>query len=386
MQRRHFLYSSSLACLFPLTASLTACSNNDAKILNSSKEVIVGGYSETDEQGNRLDKHGVIIVQPNKTDKYDIISDFSVPYEVHLATLFPNQKSILVCSRKPGASLLKYSIAGKLEAELAPPANQHFEGHGVFSLDENFLYVTASDFELHDGRLLKLNSQDLSLIKEYSSGGTGPHELVWHSDQVIAIANTGVLTHPKSGREVLNLSSMQSNIVLFDSLQEQIIHQWQVPVQALSARHLDRMSNGDLIIGCQYQKKDQRPACVAFANIKQGLLFAEEQNDSFYWDMKGYTASIKSIPNSSYAMITNPQGHLLTHWENTINESLSSKLINQQEIEFNKGLKISRNGQKAWLSVGAGKLHSIDLLNTTASNRASSRIKENIWWGNHLGN
>jgi hypothetical protein len=386
MQRRHFLYSSSLACLFPFTTSLTACTNTCGKKLDPSKEIIVGGYSETDEQGIRLNSHGVIIVQASHIDKYDIISDFSVPDEVHLATLFPDQKSILVCSRKPGASLLKYSFEGKLEAELAPLDNQHFEGHGIFSSDEKFIYATASDFELHAGRLLKLNSQDLSLIKDHSSGGIGPHELVWQSDKLIAIANTGVLTHPKSGRKVLNLSSMLSNIVLFDSQQEEIIHQWQVPEQALSARHLDRMANGDLVIGCQYQKKDQRPACIAFASVAKGLVFAEANNESLYWNMKGYTASIKGIPNSPYAVITNPQGHLLTQWKNAADKSLSSELIDQQEIEFNKGLKISRDGKQAWLSVGAGELQLINLVDATASNNTSSRIKENIWWGNHLGN
>jgi hypothetical protein len=385
MQRRHFLYSSSLTCLLPLTMGLTACTNTGKKP-DPSKEIIIGGYNETDEQGHRIDRHGVIVVQPTEKGQFDIISDFSVPNEVHLATIFPDQKSILVCSRKPGASLLKYSLSGTLIAKLKPLNNQHFEGHGIFSIDEKFIYATASDFELQKGLLLKLNSQDLSLIKEYNSGGIGPHELVWQSDKLIAIANTGVLTHPTSGRKALNLSSMQSNIVLFDSLQEEISHQWQVPKQALSARHLDRMDNGELVIGCQYQKKDQRPACIAFANIEKGLVFAEANNENFYWEMKSYTASIKGIPNSPYAMITNPQGHLLTKWKIAVDKSLSSELIDQQEIEFNKGLKISSDGKQAWLSIGAGELQQINLINATAGNITSSRIKENIWWGNHLGN
>jgi hypothetical protein len=385
MQRRNFLYSSSLACLLPFTSGLTACSDTD-KRPDPSKEIIVGGYSETNEQGHRIDRHGVIVVQPMQGGEFSIISDFPVPFEVHLATFFPDQKSILVCSRKPGASLLKYSLSGILIAELKPANNQLFEGHGIFSIDEDFLYATASDYKLHEGRLLKLNSKDLSLIKEYSSGGIGPHELVWQSDTLIAIANTGVLTHPESGRKILNLHDMQSSVVLFDSQQEEIIHQWPVLEQALSARHLDRMNNGDLVIGCQYQKKDKRPACVAFANKEKGLVFAEANNESFYWNMKGYSASIKSIPNSQYAMITNPQGHLLTQWKGSTDKSLSSELIGQQEIKFNKGLKISRDGKQAWLSIGAGELQLINPMTATASNNTSSRIKENIWWGNHLGN
>jgi hypothetical protein len=47
------------------------------------------------------------------------------------------------------------------------------------------------------------------------------------------------------------------------------------------------MDNGDLVIGCQYQSKDQRPACIAFANIKNGLVFADAKNEKLYWNMKG---------------------------------------------------------------------------------------------------
>jgi hypothetical protein len=387
MQRRHFLYSSSLACLIPFTSGLTACSDTD-KRPDPSKEIIVGGYSETNEQGHRIDRHGVIVVQPMQGGEFSIISDFSVPFEVHLATFFPDQKSILVCSRKPGASLLKYSLSGALIAELKPANNQLFEGHGIFSIDEDFLYATASDYELHEGLLLKLNSQDLSLIKEYSSGGIGPHELVWQSDKLIAIANTGVLTHPTSGRKILNLDSIQSNVILFNTLNETINHKWQVSLLGLSARHLDRMDNGDLVIGFQYKKQDKRPPCIAFANKNKGLVFSDTNNETLHWGMQGYTASIKSIPKSDRALISNPRGHLLTQWQNNIrstaDEPLTAQLIDQHSIEFNKGLKITQDGQQAWVTKGAGELLSLDL-SSHQLNKTVVKVKQNIWWANHLG-
>lgn len=381
MNRRHFLYSSSLLCLTPVAASLSACS----RPIDKNQDVIVGGYSETDDRGTRLNKYGVLLVQP-KSNGYNIISDFSVPYEVHLATLFPDKKNILVCSRKPNSSLLKFDVNGNIVAELKPLKNQHFEGHGIFSLDEQYIFVTASDYAKGQGRLLKLNSQDLSLVEDFESGGIGPHELIWQSDSTIAIANTGVKTHPDTGRKILNLSSIQSSIVLFDIQTKEIVHHWQIPKPGLCARHLDRMDNGDLVIGCQYKKKDQRPPCIAFANMEKGLVFAEPHNENLHWNMKGYTASIKAIPASNRAIITNPQGHLLTQWQTDGTRELKSRLTDQANIEFNKGLKISRDAKKAWLSVGAGELKSINLGKATASNDTSSRIKKNIWWGNHLGN
>jgi len=108
INRRHFIAvaASSIASLTAVS-SITACSS--VKI--NRDQLIIGGYSRTDETGQRLKEYGVLAVQAkNKArhtlDNYQTISDFSVPYEVHLATLFPDQKSILVNSRKPGASLL----------------------------------------------------------------------------------------------------------------------------------------------------------------------------------------------------------------------------------------------------------------------------------------
>lgn len=390
INRRNFLtYTAtsglSLTAQFSLISamSLTACSTTH---INQDR-AIISGYSHTDISGKRLKEYGVLAIQAkNKTQhsrySYVIVSDFSVPHEVHLATLFPDQKSILVCSRKPGASLLKYSLTGKLLAKLKPLENQHFEGHGIFSSDEKYLYVTASDFLQGKGKLLKLNSNDLSLVEQFDTQGIGPHELVWQNDEHIAIANTGVLTHPDSGRKILNPDSIQSNIVLFNVQDYKIHYEWKVPQLGLSARHLDRMDDGSLVIGCQYKKQDKRPACIAFANMTQGLVFADTDNDSLHWDMQGYSASIKAIPNSNQALISNPRGHLLTQWYEK-NEK-TQQLIEQKKIKYNKGIKIHPQGEKAWVSQGAGQLLSWDIENRSLEGE-SIKIKDNIWWGNHLG-
>lgn len=381
MNRRTFLTSSSLLLTTPILGGVLGCSE---KVL-ANTNTIVGGYSFTDDQGVRLDQHGVIAFNANN-DHYDVLSDFKVPSEVHLASLFPNQKYILVCSRKPRASLLKYDLKGHLVAELPPLENQHFEGHGIFSVDEQYIYATASDYVKGEGRLLKINSEDLSLVSDVSSGGIGPHELVWQSDQDIAIANTGVLTHPDRGRKALNLSTMQSTVVLFNTQKGIITDTWPVKNQGLSARHLDRMANGDLVIGCQYQKEDKRPACVALAGKGKALVFAETNNELLHWNMKGYTASIKAIPNSSKAMITNPRGQLLTQWRfNQQTSTATAALQKQTEIDFNKGLKIADDGKTAWLTVGAGKVQQIHLNDPFTLYKSPITIKENIWWGNHLG-
>lgn len=378
--------STSMAGLIAFP-SLTACSATNI----NQDQLIIGGYSHTDKAGKRLKKYGVLALQAKSAtqhdeDNYSVISDFSVPDEVHLAVMYPDNKSILVNSRKPGASLLKYSLSGELIAELKPLKDQHFEGHAIFSIDEKYLYVTASDFQQGSGKLLKLNSHDLSLVEMYDTGGIGPHELVWQAPNIIAIANTGVLTHPDSGRDILNLESIQSNVVLFNTVNKTFDHEWSVPLTGLSARHLDRMDNGDLVIGCQYKKEDKRPPCVAFASKGEALRFADRQNEALHWDMKGYTASIKSIPNSNQALISNPRGHLLTQWQDPTSNSETeiTQLVNSFDIKYNKGIKLTKTGNQAWFSQGAGELLFWDV-KTQTLNSTTVKVKSNIWWGNHLG-
>jgi hypothetical protein len=58
--------------------------------------------------------------------------------------------------------------------------------------------------------------------------------------------------------------------------------------------------------------------------------------------------------------------------------------MNKQKIQYNKGIKISKMGEQAWVSQGAGGLLSWDIKNQTLSSTAI-KLKSNIWWGNHLG-
>lgn len=367
LNRRQFLGLSGIALTTPTL--ITACSS-------PKEQKLISGYAYTDDHGDRINHHGVLIFDSDG----NILSDFDVPHEVHLACFTPDQASVLVYSRKPGAELLRYSFHGQLQASLSPLENQHFEGHGIFSKDGHSLYVTASDYEKKEGRLLILNAEDLSLQHDLPSGGIGPHELIWQSDNNIAIANTGVLTHPDSGRKILNRDNIQSNVSLFNISEQAVTQQWQVPIPGLSARHMDTMDDGSLVIGCQYKKDDKRPACIAFLSLKNGLQFADASNDKLHWDMKGYTASIKAIPGTTQALITNPRGHLLSHW----NQGKPTKLLSTNKIKFNKGLTVHSTQPKAWVSQGPGALLELDLISNQIKEK-SVAIKKNIWWGNHMG-
>ena len=393
LNRRQFLQLSALTLA---GASATFAGVRNASLTNLTKEsqllaqqrrlgqpLLVSGYRDRATQS----RFGVMI----SNTLGQVVSDFSVPQRLHMADLFPavedaNQPSagltpaVLANSREPGAALQKYDFYGRLLAEQLPPSNMHFEGHTVFSADGRKLYTTASDYVAQRGYVLELDSNTLAIERQFHSGGIGPHELVIHADQLF-IANTGVLTHPDSGRSALNIDTMESNLVQLDISSGNIEHRWRSPIQALSARHLDVLADGRVLVGCQYQKRDQRPACLALAQPgATELTLLDNNHEHYYWDMKGYTASVKAFaPGSALAgqaLVSNPRGHLLSHWQ-----ANNSTLLNRQDMQYSKGIMVS--GSDAWISAAAGELWHWDgqrhqLMPVTR------QIKADFWWENHL--
>jgi len=393
LNRRQFLQLSALTLA---GASATFAGVRNASLTNLTKEsqllaqqrrlgqpLLVSGYRDRATQS----RFGVMI----SNTLGQVVSDFSVPHRLHMADLFPavedaNQPSagltpaVLANSREPGAALQKYDFYGRLLAEQLPPSNMHFEGHTVFSADGRKLYTTASDYVAQRGYVLELDSNTLAIERQFHSGGIGPHELVIRADQLF-IANTGVLTHPDSGRSALNIDTMESNLIQLDISSGNIEHRWRSPIQALSARHLDVLADGRVLVGCQYQKRDQRPACLALAQPgATELTLLDNNHEHYYWDMKGYTASVKAFaPGSALAgqaLVSNPRGHLLSHWQ-----ANNSTLLNRQDMQYSKGIMVS--GSDAWISAAAGELWHWDgqrhqLVPVTR------QIKADFWWENHL--
>ena len=390
LNRRQFLQLSALTLAGASAtfagvrnASLTKESQLLAQQRRLGQPLLVSGYRDRATQS----RFGVMI----SNTLGQVVSDFSVPQRLHMADLFPavedaNQPSagltpaVLANSREPGAALQKYDFYGRLLAEQLPPSNMHFEGHTVFSADGRKLYTTASDYVAQRGYVLELDSNTLAIERQFHSGGIGPHELVIHADQLF-IANTGVLTHPDSGRSALNIDTMESNLVQLDISSGNIEHRWRSPIQALSARHLDVLADGRVLVGCQYQKRDQRPACLALAQPgATELTLLDNNHEHYYWDMKGYTASVKAFaPGSALAgqaLVSNPRGHLLSHWQ-----ANNSTLLNRQDMQYSKGIMVS--GSDAWISAAAGELWHWDgqrhqLMPVTR------QIKADFWWENHL--
>jgi hypothetical protein len=187
----------------------------------------------------------------------------------------------VVFARRPGSFALAFDIHGRREPALfTTPANRHFYGHGAFSRDGRLLYATEHDNDTREGLIGVYDATGgYKRTGEYPTYGIGPHEAILLADgKTLAVANGGIETHIETGREKLNLSSMQPSLAFIDSQTGKLLsqHMQSSSLHKLSIRHLVQDARGAVWFGCQWEGADaDTPELVGCAGIDQPLRIVE---------------------------------------------------------------------------------------------------------------
>ncbi len=187
----------------------------------------------------------------------------------------------VVFARRPGSFALAFDIHDRRQPVLfTTPANRHFYGHGVFARDGRLLYATEHDNDTRDGLIGVYDSSGgYGRVGEFPSYGIGPHEVILLADgKTLAIANGGIETHIETGREKLNLDSMQPSLAFVDSTTGKLLgqHKQAAGLHKLSIRHLAQDGRGAVWFGCQWEGADgEAPELVGCAGIDTPLRIIE---------------------------------------------------------------------------------------------------------------
>ena len=121
-------------------------------------------------------------------------------------------------------------------------------GIGLNSFENNY-EAAAGVVGVWDAR------KNYARVGEFSSGGTGPHDIKAMPDgKTLVVANGGIETHPETGRTKLNLHAMRSNLTylrLDGTLDAKM--ELGSEHQRNSIRHLAVAENGDVAFAMQWQ-------------------------------------------------------------------------------------------------------------------------------------
>ncbi|MFN3625520.1 MAG: DUF1513 domain-containing protein [Hyphomicrobium sp.] len=187
----------------------------------------------------------------------------------------------VVFARRPGSFALAFDIHGRREPVLfTTPANRHFYGHGTFSRDGRLLYATEHDNDTRDGLIGVYDARGgYRRVGEFPTYGIGPHEAILMSDgKTLAIANGGIETHIETGREKLNLDTMEPSLAFVDAASGRLVsqHKQSRALHKLSIRHLAEDASGAVWFGCQWEGADSdTPDLIGSAGLDTSLRILE---------------------------------------------------------------------------------------------------------------
>lgn len=308
----------------------------------------------------------------------DVALDITIPQRAHDACYNTLTGQAVFFSRRPGTAMYVVDLLQqKAMHAVASQPGYHFYGHGVFSADGRWLFTTENDFVNTRGIIGVYDASDgFKRIQEFNSGAIGPHQLAWMNDgHTLVVANGGILTHPDSEREKLNIDTMQPALSYIDSRDGTLLDSFQPSDHQMSVRHLAVSANDQVIIGVQYEGDPWNPVPLVLSH--KGETSLQAMQAEAHWPMLNqYIASVAINSSGTEAITTTPRGSMVSRW------NLQERtLINAVGVRDVAGAAYWEKQQCFVVSNGLGQLLAIDQVKPAVTVLARPR---EIHWDNHM--
>ena len=306
--------------------------------------------------------------------------DVLLPGRGHGFAVHPSTGHVVVFSRRPGDwALVVDPATGAVPGQLSAAEGRHFYGHGAFSPDGALLYTTENGFE--DGRGIVGVwdiARDWRRVREWPSHGVGPHEVrVLGGGASLAVANSGIRTHPDTGRAKLNLETMISSLALLDATDGRLVRaaSFGEPLRRLSIRHLDIDRDSRIVVAMQHEgsRRDRVPLVALERDARLVPAYAPAEVSR---RMRQYAGSVCFDASGRYVAVSHPHEGIVSLWA-----SRSARWLALTELPDTCGIAAGA-GAGVFIATGAdGQIARIDAREGTSTVLARS---EGSHWDNHL--
>ena len=305
-----------------------------------------------------------------------------LPDRGHAVAVAPDGRTAVICARRPGRFAAVVDLAdAAITGEIPAAQDRHFYGHAAFTADGSRLFATENAYALGEGRVGIYDAADgFRRVGEWPTRGVGPHEVRLMPDgRMLAVANGGILTHPDTGREKLNLDSMDPCLVLIDAGDGRLLERIALPasLRRLSARHLAIGRGGRIAVVMQYEGPDtdlpplialiERPGRMRFVVAPQPVHIA----------MANYCGSVAFDEAGAVFGVSSPRGGLFTFW------SADGAFLDAVSVIDGCGIAPAGGAGRFVLSDGLGGLWRYDLAAGGLARLAAFRDPV-AHWDNHL--
>ncbi|MCB5160470.1 DUF1513 domain-containing protein [Marinomonas algarum] len=362
LSRRSFLALGGVALSAPSWAAM-AQNPQDNKLYASAYSL-----SKAEHYFGLFDAKGELIWSSPLTDR------------AHAPVIHPNQSVVGIVARRPGFYMDFFDVSSNQRIQrIEPTQEHHFYGHALFTSDGKRLITQENHYTTGQGKIFVRAWPSGQILNVFSSNGIGPHESVFLNDNVLVIANGGLMTHPDEDRDILNLDTMKPNVTYLSLSDGKVLHQAEndASLHQLSIRHLDVNSKGDVALGFQYQGEiwDQVPL-VALSRVDQTELVYLPIPENVRVRFNQYCGSVCFDQSGEILAISTPRGGFVAYWHVE-----SKTFLGVENCRDVCGLVATETPHQFLLTSGSGK----QLLNNPVTNDASVLKKHaGIHWDNHL--
>ena len=330
--------------------------------------------------GTRSGSFGVAALDSN-----GIAFESGLPGRGHAVVRHPARKDIAVIARRPGdwIALFHADHFAPL-AIVRTPVDRHALGHGVYSRDGSFLYVTENDYENARGVIGIYNARNgYTRVGEFPSYGVGPHELVLDPESGrLLVANGGIHTHPATGRAKLNLDTMRPNVAAIDPATGMLRASWVLSpaLHQMSLRHLRALPGGGFVVGAQFEGPADIDAPLVFQlNDDRTGLVPVEFDPSIYNDMARYCGSVALSDDGGKVAISAPRGGKII-----VSSLGEQQAVSAVCVEMSDGCGVGFAGRNVMMTSGIGEVRCTSFSRDGVAQTVFSNTADHLMWDNHL--
>lgn len=290
---------------------------------------------------------------------------------------------VVLVARHPGEDLVEVDLReGRVTQRTKSTADHVLGGHACFSRDGQRLFIAESRLERGTGRIVVRDALDYRVLTTFASHGLGPHELLLMPDgRTLAVANGGLLTHPSTGAQVLNLDTMASRLSFIDSESGELVEEHAVDEPKASIRHLCLSDHGELSVALQMQREaagHERLAPLTAIHDRQRGLQVLRGPEPLLWRCKDYMGSTRINNRSRIAGFTSPRGDIALFFHLD-----SRELVGHYRFHDVCGLAVNGAEDLFVLSNSAGQVRCLDAF--TLQERPELRLQlSSFAWDNHM--
>ncbi|WP_029031833.1 DUF1513 domain-containing protein [Salinarimonas rosea] len=251
-----------------------------------------------------------------------LLFETALPERGHDVAAQPGGRDLVVFARRPGGWMaIVDRDTGAVTKVVLAAQGRHYYGHGAFSADGRLLWATENQVETGAGVLGVYDvAAGYARIGEISTGGIGPHDLALLPGDGAArlvVANGGIRTHPRTGREILNAGSLAPRLAVLrpeDGTVEEV-HDLGSDLADLSIRHLAVAPDGESVFGCQFAGDPLAVVPLVGARDASGRVRLFEMPEDDLISMDNYVGSVALDPSGAIVCATSPRGSVAAFFE-----------------------------------------------------------------------